>query len=58
VILVTVAIPGVISPHTVLADTETSGVQDALYTLGLEALPEGSIVTTESVGGYPCSSAT
>lgn len=55
---VRVVIPGVAAPHEVLADSEEAGVADALYTLGMDHLPEGSLITTESVGDTPCSSAT
>lgn len=57
-ILVTVAIPGIDQAHVVLAETEEDGITDALYVLGMRELPEGSSVTTQLPGGYPCSSAT
>lgn len=57
-ILVTIVIPGIEQSHVVLAESEEDGIADALYVLGLRALPEGSSVTTQLSGGFLCSSAT
>jgi len=43
-------IPGVKEPHSVLAIDENAAIADALYVLGLHALPEGSSVTSELHG--------
>lgn len=45
-----VHIPGVATPHSVTAETEDDAITDALYALGLHALPEGSSVTSEING--------
>ncbi|MBH1745233.1 hypothetical protein I5V28_05245 [Stenotrophomonas maltophilia] len=45
-----VHIPGVARPHSVNAECESAAIDDALYTLGLSELPEGSSVTSEQTG--------
>lgn len=45
-----VHIPGVARPHSINAETEAAAIEDALYTLGLPELPEGSSVTSEQTG--------
>ncbi|WP_170944898.1 hypothetical protein [Stenotrophomonas maltophilia] len=45
-----VHIPGVAGPHSVIAEAEQPAIDDALYTLGLSELPEGSSVTSEQTG--------
>lgn len=57
-IRVTVIIPGVAKPFVVTALTEQDGVAYALYSLGMSALPEGSLISSEPVGDTPCFSAT
>lgn len=45
-----VHIPGVVRPHSVIAEAEQAAIDDALYTPGLSELPEGSSVTSEQTG--------
>ncbi|WP_168356107.1 hypothetical protein [Stenotrophomonas maltophilia] len=45
-----VHIPGVAGPHSVIAEAEQAAIDDALYTLGLSELPEGSSFTSEQTG--------
>ncbi|MBB4126266.1 hypothetical protein GGR77_001556 [Xanthomonas translucens] len=57
-LIVTVSIPGLARSHSVRAETEESGVADALYALGLHFAPEGTTVSTHPAEDAQCSSVT